>query len=488
MSRQAAIYCRLSQDRSGEGVVVERQERECRKLAASLGWEVGKVYIDNDVSAYGRKPRPNYRRMLEDVRGEQVDAVVAYHSDRLYRHPMDLEELVSLAEAHSLKIATVQAGDLDLSTSAGRHVARILGSTARVEVERLAERTTAGKADAASRGAWNGGQRIYGYETIKAQHRKADEPALRVLPHEAQVVQDAASRVLAGESLRSIARALTKAGETTTTGKAWTGSALRKVLVRPATAGLRGSAGEVIGKGQWEPLLDEDTWRGVLAIVTDPSRRTTDRYARTYLGSGLYLCGVCGAEASSTPAPLTGNTTAGGGPGARRAAYRCRAADRDGVSHVVRDVERLDAFVVDILVERLSRPDALEASAPPLVDTTPLHTEAAALRARLEEAASGWAAGALTQGQLMRATTELRARLEDVEQRIGQARQGSALDGLAGTTDVRGTWEAMSLDRRRAVLDLLVVVTVLPREHAGRLPGGAYFDPNAVKIEWKASA
>ncbi len=481
MTQRAAIYTRLSQDRNGEAVVVSRQERACRELVDRLGWDVAGVYADNDTSAFGRQPRPAYLRMLEDVKAGRVTALVAYHSDRLYRHPSDLEELVRLAEANALQIATAQSGDLDLSTSAGRMVARILGSTARGEVERLAERTKAGKADAATRGAWNGGQRIYGYRTVKSEERQPNEPALVVLPQERDVVQNAARRVLAGESLRSVARALAEAGEATTTGKTWSGSALRKVLMRPATAGLRGSAGEVIGKGQWEPLLDEDTWRGVVALLSNTSRRTTDRYARTYLGSGLYLCGVCGG-------PLTGNTTAGGGPGGRKAAYRCRVADRDGASHVVRGVERLDAFVVDVLVERLARPDALAASAPPPEDTTPLHTEAAALRARMDEAARGWAAGVLTQAQLLAATNELRTRLEQVEARVAQTRQGEALEGLAGAEDVCAAWEAMSLDRRRAVLDLLVTVTVLPREHAGRLPGGAYFDPTAVRIEWKGAA
>ncbi len=481
MSVHAAIYTRLSQDRNGEAVVVARQERACRELAQRLGWIVVGVYEDNDTSAYGRKPRPRYLEMLEAVKAGTVTALIAYHSDRLYRHPSDLEELVRLAEAHGLQIATAHSGDLDLSTSAGRMVARILGSTARGEVERLAERTKAGKADAATRGAWNGGQRIYGYETVRARDRRPGDSALRVIRREAEVVQEAARRVLAGESLRSIARALNEAGETTTTGKAWTGSALRKVLLRPATAGLRGSAGEAIVAGQWEALLDEDQWRGVVAILTDPARKTTDRYARTYLGSGLYLCGVCGG-------PLTGNTTAGGGPGGRRPAYRCRAADRDGVSHVVRGVYSLDAFVVDVLVARLSREDALAASTPPPEDTTPLHSEAAALRARMEEAARGWAAGALTQAQLLAATNELRARLEKIEARVGQAQEVNTLDGLAGADDVHATWDAMSLDRRRAVLDLLATVTVLPREHAGRLPGGAYFDPTAVDIAWKGAA
>ncbi len=105
----------------------------------------------------------------------------------------------------------------------------------------------------------------------------------------------------------------------------------------------------------------------------------------------------------------------------------------------------------------------------------------------MDEAARGWAAGALSQAQLLAATNELRTRLEEVERRSGQARQGTALDGLTGTADVRAAWDTTSLDRRRAVLDLLADVTVVPREHAGRLPGGAYFDPASVVIDWKVA-
>ncbi|MDP9432836.1 MAG: recombinase family protein [Actinomycetota bacterium] len=88
MSVHAAIYTRLSQDRNGEAVVVARQERACRELAQRLGWTVVGVYEDNDTSAYGRKPRPRYLEMLEDVKAGTVTALIAYHSDRLYRHPV----------------------------------------------------------------------------------------------------------------------------------------------------------------------------------------------------------------------------------------------------------------------------------------------------------------------------------------------------------------------------------------------------------------
>lgn len=60
--RSAAIYARISSDQAGEGIGVQRQVEDCRKLAANIGWELGEEYVDNDMSAYSGKPRPNYLR------------------------------------------------------------------------------------------------------------------------------------------------------------------------------------------------------------------------------------------------------------------------------------------------------------------------------------------------------------------------------------------------------------------------------------------
>ncbi len=484
--RRAAVYCRLSQDRSGVGLVVERQERECRDLARSLGWQVVEVFTDNDVSAYRAKRRPDYQRLLEAIRSGHVDAVLAWNTDRLHRSPKELESYIDLCQPRGVPTRTVRAGELDLTTASGRMVARQLGAVARYESEQTAGGTRAGKADAASRGAWAGGQRVYGYEVVPLAERESQGQALRVVPEERDVVQDAAQRVLVGESLRSIARGLNERGLRTTRGALWSGSALRKVLVRPVTAGLRASGGQVVAPGNWEPLLPEDQWRGVLAVLTDPSRKTTDRRERTYLGSGLYRCGVCGGT-------LTGNATAGGGSGGTRSrAYRCRVSDQAGSerTHVVRNADQLDAFIEAVVAARLARPDALHSLTPPQPDTAPMQLTAATLRARLDETARLWASGDLTTAMMTTASRELRQRLSEVEERIGQANRGTALDGILGAADVTDRWQELSLDRRRAVIDALITVTV-HRTRRGRppgwQPGESYFDPRGVEIEWRTS-
>jgi site-specific DNA recombinase len=61
---------------------------------------------------------------------------------------------------------------------------------------------------------------------------------------------------------------------------------------------------------------------------------------------------------------------------------------------------------------------------------------------------------------------------------------GSPLAGFAGSDDVAAAWDAASVSRRKAVIDVLMTVTLLPAPR-GRRPGGHYFDPGSINVEWK---
>ena len=105
---RAAIYARISSDRDGTELGVGRQVEDCERLVARQGWEVDERYVDDDVSAYSGKPRPAYRRMLDDLRGGYLDAVVVWDLDRLHRQPKELEEFFELCEAAGVsKLASV---------------------------------------------------------------------------------------------------------------------------------------------------------------------------------------------------------------------------------------------------------------------------------------------------------------------------------------------------------------------------------------------
>ncbi len=75
---RVAIYCRISRDDAGDGLGVERQEQDCRALAARRGWTVVGTFVDNDYSAFSGRTRPDYERLLRATRGGGIDLVLAW--------------------------------------------------------------------------------------------------------------------------------------------------------------------------------------------------------------------------------------------------------------------------------------------------------------------------------------------------------------------------------------------------------------------------
>ncbi|WP_164662846.1 recombinase family protein [Streptomyces sp. S1A1-7] len=152
--RRVGIYVRISDDREGGGLGTKRQREDCEQEIDKLGWKFVDLYKDDDTTAADRrKKRRECLRMLEDVESAHIDAIVTGHPDRLYRQPAELEDLIIIVEDHKTEIATVKAGDLDLSTPTGRLVARMLGAIAKYEVN-----TSRSASSARSRSWWPPGR------------------------------------------------------------------------------------------------------------------------------------------------------------------------------------------------------------------------------------------------------------------------------------------------------------------------------------------
>jgi site-specific DNA recombinase len=461
--RAAAVYVRISRDKAGAGLGVERQEADCRQLAARLGWTVVEVFADNDLSAYSGRPRPRYRAMLDAIRAGRIGAVLAWHTDRLHRSPIELETYISACnDDRDVPTHTVQAGPLDLSTPSGRMIARQLGAVARYESEHRSERVRRAFLQNAQQGRRAGGPRPFGYQ----------DDGVTVREPEAAAVRAAVESVLAGASLRSVARDLTATGLTTTLkARTWDAHAVRALILKPRNAGLREHQGRVIGPANWPAIVPEEQWRAVVAILTDPSRRTSPSDARVkWLGSGIYRCAGC--ERPSLRVSTSGRASA---------CYRCPGSPGT-TGHVTRAAGPLDAYFEAVIVERLSRPDAIDLLRPatPEVNLSALRATANAARARLTEIAEMLGDEELTRAEAQIARGRASARLERAEAEIVVATECNPLAGLVGAPDPAAVWGGLDIGRRRAVLDALMTVTVLPITRPG--PG---FDPEAVRIEPK---
>lgn len=320
----------------------------------------------------------------------------------------------------------------------------------------------------------------------------------KVVDAEADEIRSMAAQLLAGVSVKAITADLRERDVPTVTGAAWTARTVRGILLRPRNAGLavyqareaakaftdRGETAPydagVVGPGGWKEILPEDTWRAVASLLTDPRRQTSPGNTPRWLGSLIYKCGAC-ADAGTEQ---TVSIKVGGRAPGREPAYVCRGP----VAHLSRTAAPVDEYVTDVIIARLSQPDAAGDFARPSapgVDRAALTTELTALRARANGLSESFADGSITKAQMRAGSERVNTRIREIETVLATAVTRSPLDGLPlGTDQVRGVWASLPLGTRRALLRELVDVTLL-RAGSGRYPDGGYFSGKTVDVTWK---
>ncbi|WP_285610601.1 recombinase family protein [Actinokineospora globicatena] len=478
----AVMYARISEDRVGSHLGVDRQLEDQCDLYVRHGLRLVGVYADNDLSAYSGKPRPDYIEMMGVVEAGLAGVITAWHTDRLHRYPTELEAYIGMCEPRSVATHTVKAGYIDLATPSGRMVARQLGAVARFESEHKAERIARARRQGALAGRYLGGRRPFGFEPGGMEVRA--EEAVEIIAATEGLLSSA-------ETLSSLVRSMNARGVLTAFGaQKWTTPALRDVLLRPRNAGLSVYRGEVVGKALWPALVPEDRWRMLVALLTDPGRRVTPGAKPRWLGSGLYVCGACGATEMRVQSGGWSNAKVHN----RAPTYRCgnREAVVEG-GHFARRAVNLDDFVERLLVARLARPDAVDLLRAPAsaVDTVDLSARAVELRQRLQQLDDDLDEGRIGRDRWLRRNERMRGELDSLSAELTRASAADPLVGLAGLPDIAAVWfglredrgDGLSLTRRRAILARLATITVL-RAGRGRRSDGSYFDPAAVGVEW----
>lgn len=454
------IYARISDDREGRALGVERQIEDCRLLCGRLGWAVVDVYVDNDISAStrSRKARPQYQRMLADIDAGRISAIVAYSSGRLTRRPMESEGIIDRAD-RGLRVANVSAGAVDLATASGRMVARILAAADAREAEENSERSKRERQQRAERGRWNGGPRPFGWRP----------DGITPMPVEQELIRYAARAVLAGESIRSVARhwehVAPRIPRVDLSWHAWT---IRSILTNPRVAGLLPDERPAV----WPAVIEEGRWRAVRATLTDPDRITSLGEVR--LLTGIATCGVlvdgeamCGATLQAAQ-----RTRVRDGRTVRIPGYTCSAG-----AHLHRASEPVDDWVTEVLLVDLAARDIR--AVPDGSPARALADRSEEIRARKMEAADSFADGLIDKGQLARITAKLDAELRQVQARMLQVSAVSALaDAPATLADLEQWWEGIGIERQRRVVRARVARCVV------RSPGKGHkgFDPATVDL------
>lgn len=462
-TKTAAIYCRISSDPQGERAGVERQQADCEALAERLGVTVVDVYVDNDVSAYSGKRRPEFERLITDAANGSFGLVICWATDRLYRRMTDLTRITEQLAPHA-RIATVNGGDVDLETSEGILRAQVLGSVAEFESRRKSERVTARAKQRALGGVMTASERPFGWAWAKpcpggddCNHesdcqgtRAATGTKAGLVPHpvESPALAETYRRIAAGATLDSQRKRLRGMGFERSVVN------LGDVLRSPRNAGLVAHRGVVVAEGEFA-IIDRGTFEQVKAILTDPKRRTSPgRPANTILGGGLLRCGVCGGRMAS-------------GRKRKNPTYVCSRNRCVSRARAVIDGPVLD--LVGQLVTELAATGALHLPAVADTQSDTLRASIAADEERLDALAALLASGDLDPADYAKAAGRVRENLVVSTAALTKVSNRPALTGLG--RDVAAAWathredaEAGNIEWMRAALRELIDVITLDED------------------------
>lgn len=477
---RAVVYARKStEDKARAGKSVRDQLKDAVAEVDRRGWQLMGEFSDDGISAsrHARsKRRPGFDQVLSMIEHREVDAVVMAEQSRATRSLAVLGALLESCADNGVVIV-VGGSEVDPGNPDGFLLSAITGAVDATESERTRKRTLRGLRHAAAEGKPPG--------RIPFGYTRRYDPDTRAFisqdinPPEADLIRRLVREVLAGRSLRSICLDLdaegiptpaairnpraTFNGHRVTSG--WTQPTVRRLVLSPTIAGHRVHQGEVIGKGQWEPIVSEADWQAVVRLLSDPTRKTVRPGGLRHLLSGIATCGECGSGMRTRK---------------NRGIYKSYTCITPGCMKVTIKQEWADEYVTAGVLERLRSPVFAEAMASTSTDDyAAARVELEQLRARQADIGAAMASGALSLAAGQAADKALTADIAAADGRLRAAASGSpVLSAMAGG-DPDALWEHMDVEQRAAVVRALV----RPVINRGK-SGSRTFDPKRITLEW----
>ena len=140
----AGIYMRVStEDQAREGFSLSEQKERLVALCKFKGYEIYDYYEDAGISAKTGNYRPDFERLLNDIKMKKVNVLVALKLDRVSRSVYDWEEIMKFLEENEAYIDCAN-DDINTTNANGKFLSRLLMNMSQNEIERTSERTKVG--------------------------------------------------------------------------------------------------------------------------------------------------------------------------------------------------------------------------------------------------------------------------------------------------------------------------------------------------------
>lgn len=152
-----AIYARQSIEKK-DSVSIETQIEKCKSFCNEQEY---KIYKDAGYSGKNIN-RPQFSKLLEDIKSGLIKKVVSYRLDRISRSIADFSQLLIMFDKYNVDFVSATE-NFDTNSPMGRAMINIVMTFAQLERETIVERVTDNYYFRANNGYWAGGYAPYGY-------------------------------------------------------------------------------------------------------------------------------------------------------------------------------------------------------------------------------------------------------------------------------------------------------------------------------------
>ncbi|MFZ2077769.1 MAG: recombinase family protein [Xanthobacteraceae bacterium] len=149
---RAAIYARVSTDDKGQDP--ENQLRELRDWVINSGYVISREYVDYESGRKGVEKRKQFAALVDDAAKRKFDCVLFWALDRFSRAGMT-QTIIHLQRLSSYGVAFHSYTEPHLATDnelVRNILLALLSSLAKVEAQKISERTRAGMSRAKAKG------------------------------------------------------------------------------------------------------------------------------------------------------------------------------------------------------------------------------------------------------------------------------------------------------------------------------------------------
>lgn len=138
------LYLRVStEDQAREGFSLSEQKERLEAFCKFKGYTIKDYYEDAGISAKTGNYRPEFDRLMKDIKEGVINTIIALKLDRISRSIYDWENIMTTLEKYNADLVCVN-DEVNTTNANGKMISRIMMSVSQNEIERTSERTKIG--------------------------------------------------------------------------------------------------------------------------------------------------------------------------------------------------------------------------------------------------------------------------------------------------------------------------------------------------------